>query len=443
VVIAFKRPEHPETAFRGAQGHFTAFIGHRFWYDEMVTAREKKLPRSIVLLGWVSFFSDVSSEMTYPLLPMYVVSVLGASTVALGFIEGMSQVVISVMAAVSGFVSNRASARVPLVRLGYGLPILGKALIAVAWTWHLLFLGRLIDRFGKGVRGTPRDVLIAEAVEPARRGEAFGFHRAMDTAGACVGVFLAALVLWWFGDAPDARGFRIALLLAAVLAAGSLFVSLWLRDGSSGGLPAEGNEGPQPIFWGSVRAFLFSVRGLGRRYWITLSIMAVFSFANSSDTFLLLKASKEGIAPEHVVLLYALYNVSYAALSLPAGRLSDRLGRWSVVGLGWLVYAVVYACVALFSGPALWPIFLVYGCYMAMTEGVSKALVVDSVDPGNRGTAIGVLYLFLGLSALTSNLVAGAMWHAFGSDAPFWLGSGVALMAGVVALALCRRMESA
>lgn len=374
--------------------------------------------------------------MTYPILPMYVVSVLGASTMALGFIEGMSQVVISVMAAVSGFASNRASARVSLVRLGYGLPILGKTLIAVAWTWHLLFLGRLIDRFGKGVRGTPRDVMIADAVEPARRGEAFGFHRAMDTAGACVGVLLAAVVLWWFGDSPTAAGFRIALFAAAGLAAGSLIVSLWLREDA-----AQGDEAPRRSFWESTVAFGTSVRGLGRRYWLTLGVMAVFSFANSSDTFLLLKASKEGISPEKVVLLYALYNISYAALSLPAGRLSDRLGRWPVVGIGWLVYAAVYACVALFSGPALWPVFFVYGCYMALTDGVSKALVVDSVAEERRGTALGVLYLFLGLSALTSNLVAGAVWDAFGSDAPFWLGSGVALVAGVIALSICSRID--
>lgn len=402
----------------------------------VVNARTAKLPPRIILLGWVSFFSDVSSEMTYPLLPMYVVTVLGASTVALGFIEGMAQVVISIMAAVSGFVSDRPSSRVSLVRWGYGLPIIGKSLIAVAWTWHLLFVGRLIDRFGKGIRGSPRDVMIADAISPERRGEAFGFHRAMDTAGACVGVLLAALVLWWFGDSPNASGFRIALGSAAVLAAGSLIVSFFLR-----GEPREVAAGPERSFGESLRAFCCSVRGLGRQFWFTLVVMSLFAFANSSDTFLLLKASQEGITPDKVVLLYALYNISYAVFSLPAGKLSDRLGRWPVVGIGWLVYAAVYAGVALCTGPALWPIFFVYGCYMALTEGVSKALVVDSVAPERRGTALGVFYLFLGFSALTSNLIAGEVWHRLGSDAPFWLGSVFALVSAVIAFGLCTRME--
>lgn len=390
----------------------------------------KRLPRAVILLSWVSFFADVSSEMMSPLMPLFIVGVLGASTTILGGIEGAAAAVVAFLGAWAGFRSDRRRKRVPYVRVGYGLPVLGKALIAFASAWPMVLSGRLVDRVGKGLRGSPRDALIADATDESIRGRAFGFHRAMDTAGAMVGVLLSALLVWWFIGTPKAPaknalealpplqdaggGFRLVFGISAVLALISLAITFMVRESA----PSEKDV--------KVPAADTDGRVLSSSYWRTVVLLLIFALGNSSDAFLLLRASELGLTPWAVVLAYACYNITYALLSYPAGIVSDRLGRWRVIALGWAIYAAAYLGFAYASATAIWFILPVYGIYMALTDGVSKALVVDHAKRTRRGTALGVYYMLVGLATLLGNVVVGLIWHEHGATAALCIGAGCA-----------------
>jgi len=381
-----------------------------------------KLPRRVIFLGWISFFADISSEMIYPLLPLFLVGVLHSPVIGLGLIEGAAQAIVSVVSAFSGTISDRSGRRVSYVRWGYGLPILGKTLICLAGSWYVVLLGRSVDRFGKGIRGTPRDALLADAVDANKRGEAFGYHRMMDTAGAFVGVVIAAVILWLFQGQNTEFVYRIVFGLAALLACCSFIISFFIHDGEVSRHVGDGDNATKAYsIWSAIA-------GLGREYWTTLLILTVFAFANSSDTFLLLRASDIGLSSFQVVLIYALYNLSYSLFSFSAGKLSDQYGRWKVIVTGWAIYSLVYAGIATTNTFYIWGLFPLYGIYMALTEGVSKALIIDCVPSQTKGTALGILYMALGLSALSSNLLAGYLWDNFGKTTPFWVGSLVAVI---------------
>ncbi|MEZ6015702.1 MAG: MFS transporter [Planctomycetota bacterium] len=408
------------------------------------------LPRSVWVLSWVSFFADVSGEMIYPLLPLYLVDVLGATKSELGALEGAALLLVALMSATAGIRSDRrgmGARRVPWIRWGYGLPVIGKALIAAAATLPWALAGRLLDRFGKGLRGAPRDALIADAVSAEQRGRAFGLHRALDTAGALVGVLAAALLLWLLNArSPDEAGaarvgpavYRTVLFVGAALGCCALALT-WLVREAPPGAGAPGAQGaPAP----GQRAARTTPRArLPRAYWLVLGALLLFALANSSDTFLLLRARELGFTPVQVVLLYAAFNASYSALSYPAGAWSDRFGRWRLIAVGWAVYAVVYAALALSdAGDALglWPLMVLYGAYMALTEGVGKALIVDQVPATQRGAALGLFYAGLGVAAFVSSFGTGLLWDRFGPTVAFGVGAAFAALA-VCALAVAAR----
>jgi MFS family permease len=377
----------------------------------------RKLPRQVWLLGAVSFFADVSGEMIYPLLPLFIVGVLGASATDMGWIEGVAQAAVALLTAWAGVRSDRLRRRVPWVRWGYGLPVAGKSVLAASTVWPLVLLGRTVDRIGKGLRSSPRDALIADATAPEMRGRAFGLHRAMDTAGAFVGVTLAGVLLYWLSGAThtDARPFRIVFAIAAALGLASLALTFLVQDPPRETAPratAAGSDGKLP-----------------RSYWLVLAMLLVFSIANSSDTFLLLRAANVGLSPWEVVIAYALFNVVYTVVSYPAGVLSDRIGRWRVIGVGWVIYAGVYAGFAVANTSAIWPLFASYGLYMALTDGVGKALITDHAPPEVRGRALGIFYLGTGIATIVSSVVAGALWDLVSPAATFWLGAGSAVVA--------------
>jgi len=391
-----------------------------------------RLPRSVVLLGWVSFLADVSGEMIYPLIPMFVVGVLGASATTLGGIEGAAAFIVALVTAWAGFRSDRHRRRVPYVRIGYGLPVIGKSLMAMAFAWPMVLAGRLIDRLGKGLRSSPRDALIADAAGPTIRGRAFGFHRAMDTAGAMVGVLLAAGLLWWFTGTPtvsdaaphptdEGWAFRMVFGISAALGLLSLALTFMVRESDR---PDDTASAPTVVPTGRL--------GLPISYWRTVAIMLVFSFANSSDAFLLLRARDVGLSPWAVVLAYALFNFTYTIVSYPAGVVSDRLGRWRVMALGWSVYAAVYAGFALTGAAGVWPLLALYGIYMALTDGVGKALVADCAPAAKRGTALGIFYMGTGLVTLLASVVAGVLWDRVGPSAMFTVGAAGAALAVIL-----------
>ncbi|MCX5658358.1 MAG: MFS transporter [Planctomycetota bacterium] len=401
-----------------------------------------RLPRAVWLLSWVSFFADVSGEMIYPLLPLFLVGVLGASKTQLGMIEGTAIFLVAIMTAYAGFHSDRSGRRVPWVRVGYALPVLGKAVIALATAWPLVLGGRLLDRFGKGLRASPRDALIADAVDEYQRGRAFGVHRALDTAGALVGVLLSALLLWWLTGTPHrmdgaetgavaqtpAWVYRAIFGVASVLGLAALVLTFFIREADA----KDPQPPPDPQSSPTKEEPESGPLGLPRAYWSALAVMVLFSLGNSSDTFLLLRASDLGFSPWTVVMMYATFNATYAALSYGAGALSDRIGRWRIIALGWAIYAVVYIGFALMSSSeswAVWPLMAFYGVYMALTDGVGKALIADRAPSAKRGTAMGIFYALTGLTTLGASLLAGMVWDRAGPKAAFLIGAGFAVMA--------------
>ena len=416
------------------------------------------------MLGGVSFLADVSGEMVYPILPLFLVGVLGSSRASLGLVEGTAALIVALMSALAGFHSDRRKRRVPWIRWGYGLPILGKGVISLATAWPVVLGGRLLDRFGKGLRGAPRDALIADAVAPAQRGRAFGLHRSLDTAGAMVGVLLSAFLLWWLTGTPRgatqaAQGspsqasawvYRAIFGAGAALGVASFLLTLLVKEqGAGGGGSPQGSTGrPRAPAAGapSVRpsAALAARLGLPGSYWSVLGVLVLFSLANSSDTFLLLRASELGFSPWAVVLVYALYNATYAAFSYSAGALSDRLGRWGIVAAGWAIYGGVYAGFALLPRRLSWgacPLMAAYGVYMALTDGVGKALVADHAPAERRGTAMGIFYALTGLSTLGASLVTGAAWDRLGPTVALGIGAVLAWLA-LLALPLVVRRRA-
>ena len=383
------------------------------------------IKRPVFILAIVSFFTDISSEMIYPLVPLFLTSVLGAPLAAVGLIEGFAEGTSSVLKTASGWLSDRLRVRKPLVILGYALSAMAKPLLAAAYVWPTVLGVRFLDRTGKGLRTAPRDALVADATPVHLRGRAFGFHRGADTLGAVVGPAMALGLL-----AALNENFRLIFLLALAPAALGVALLALVRERRP---PAEGaGEGRVPL------------RELGTGFYLFLVVSLVFALGNSSDAFLLLRSKDLGLSNSEVVLTYMAFNAVYAALALPAGIASDRLGRRNVIGLGFLVFALVYLGFALAGGGALvWPLFAVYGLYMALTEGVGRAFVVDLVPSQRRATALGLYQGVLGGMILLSSVIAGLMWDHIGPAAPFFLGGATAAAGFALLLAMLPRLTLA
>jgi MFS family permease len=376
--------------------------------------------RNIIILGIASLLTDVSTEMVYPLLPLFLTRTLGASPAILGFIEGLAESIASLLRVFSGYVSDRHGRRKPFAIAGYASSTAGKAFLYLALGWHVVLAGRVIDRFGKGIRTAPRDALIAESADPRRRGRAFGLHRAMDTFGATIGVVFAYVFLR--ASPNQYRGVFLWALVPAILAVGVLFSV------------REQRTAPR-----AARVPRLRWSGLDRRLQGFLIVVFLFTLGNSSNQFLILRASNLGVSPANVILLYLLYNVVYALVSYPAGRLSDAVGRRTVLVAGYAVYGLVYLGFGLARGAgALVAAFGAYGVYIGLSEGVEKALVADLAPGELRATAIGLHATLVGIGLFPASLLAGYLWTAFGSAAPFYFG-GVLGVVAAVALSIVLR----
>ncbi|MEF2232225.1 MAG: MFS transporter [Pseudodesulfovibrio sp.] len=387
------------------------------------TESSPPLPRAIRTLGWVSFFTDVASEMVYPVIPLFLIAALGAPATVLGAMEGLAEAVVCAMKGASGWHSDRMGRRTPYIRAGYGLGALSKPLLALAFSWPLVFAARLLDRTGKGLRTAARDSMIADAVPAAMAGRAYGFHRMMDTAGAIVGVLAAMGLL-----ALLPGSYRTIFLLAALPSVAAVWLTFRLRDS----VPAKAK--------GTARTpVVASLRALPGGYWRTLALLCLFAFANSSDALLLLRTKDLGFGDVEVIAAYVLFNVVYAATAYPAGVLADRFGRWRMLLCGWTLYGLVYFGFAL-SGPGwIWALFPIYGLYMGLTEGVGKAVVASEIPEDLRGTAMGFFLMLTGLFTLAGNLAAGLAWDLIGPRVPFLMGGAAALAAVAAALLLLGR----
>lgn len=387
------------------------------------------LTRNVFLLGLVSFFTDISSEMTLTILPLFLANVLGSSTAAIGLIEGLAETTASLTKIFSGWFSDRLGRRKPLTTVGYALSAIAKPLLYFAGTWGTVLGVRFADRLGKGIRTSPRDALIADSVPAAQRGISFGFHRAADSAGAFLGLSLAAAIIFFTQrfDWQLTREAYQSLVLVGIIPA---FVAVAIL----GLLVKEPKAAPR-----TAKAPSLSLRGFDRRFKLLLLIMVLFTLGNSSDAFLILRAQNLGLSALEVVLLLVGFNLVYTLVAAPAGALSDRLGRKRLITAGWTVYGLIYLGFAL-AGQKwhVWLLFAAYGAYYALAEGAGKALVADIVPPEKRGTAYGMYHAAIGLAAFPASLIAGILWQGvgswagFGPSAPFYFGAALAVVAAVL-----------
>lgn len=374
---------------------------------------------NVLILGLVSFLTDVSSEMIYPLLPLFLTTVLGAGPAFLGVIEGVAESTSALLKLVSGVASDRVRSRKGLVLSGYLISTVARPLVAAATSPAAVLAVRFADRVGKGIRTSPRDALIADSTDPALRGKAYGFHRAMDHAGAFVGPLVATLLLTWF--VSDLRTLFWLAAIPGLLAV--LLIVFRVRET----VRRETSDG----------AFLRMIpRGGLRRF---LLVLFLFTLGNSSDAFLLLRAGELGVSPARIPLLWTFFHLVKMLASTPFGALSDRIGRRGVIVAGWGIYALSYAGFALARTEAVcWLLFALYGLYYAMTEGVEKALLADLAAPEERGGAFGWYNFAVGVGALPASLLFGLIWEKAGREAAFGLGAALATGAALLLMVLLK-----
>jgi MFS family permease len=376
------------------------------------------LPANVRSLGWVSFANDIASELAYPIVPLFVTITLGAPVAVMGLIEGIAEGASVGLRGLSGWLSDREGGRrKPWIVGGYAATAASRPLVAAAPAWGWVLGARLIDRAGKASRTAPRDALIRDSTPPAIVGSAFGYHRAMDTAGAVIGPLVAVALL------ALGLSLRGVLWVTVVPALATLVLLRTVREApASAAAPVA--AGPKA-----------RMRDLPTPFWMVLGIWVVFSLGNSSDVFLLLRAHELGLGTTLAVLSYAAYNTVYSGLAWPLGSLSDRVPRTLVLGAGIAVFALVYLGFAVAPAAwAVWPLFLVYGAYIAATEGVAKAWVADYAPAGLGGTAYGAFAAASGGALLVASIVAGLLWTRVSPSAPFVLG---AVAAGVALVLLC------
>ena len=387
------------------------------------TAEKPSIPRPVWFLGWTSLFTDAATEMIYPLLPVYLSRVLGASAVSLGIIEGVAEAVNSVLKVISGYWSDRRSRRRPIVIAGYALSSISRPLIALTMTWPQVLLIRALDRTGKGIRGAPRDALLARFATPSTRGRIFGFHEAMDHAGAIVGPVMATVILFFVPE-----GYRLVFGLTAIPGAIAVTLLFFVDEDA-----AADKELPNQPSTTSLR--LEAPRPLPPRLIAVMGVLLVFSLGNSADAFLLLRLSDALGGAKYVPLMWAGIHVVKASLSTWGGTLSDRFGRKQLIVSGWIVYALVYLGFAMStSASAFIAWFLFYGVYFAFAEGPSKALITDLTPPERRGTAFGFYNATIGVGALIASVLFGYLYEHFGSSTAFTTGAALAGVAAVMLL---------
>ncbi len=380
------------------------------------------ISRTVILLGAVSLFTDVSSEGIYPLIPLFLTNVLHTQILAIGLIEGVAESTASILRVFSGYFSDRLGNRKWITVIGYSLSMISKPLLSVTTGWHQVLGIRFADRVGKGIRSAPRDALIADITPMETRGVSFGFHRAMDTTGAVAGPLIAFWMLKSLGI-----GYRHIFLLSAVPAVlGVLILVLFVREA----VHKTRVSGEMP----SLHLGMFS-----RQFKKFLLVTGLFSLGNSSDVFLILRAQNVGVSAESILLIYVLFNSIEATLTTAAGAISDRLGRRTVILAGYIVFAVVYAGFGLAGSPAeIWIFFALYGLYNALTGGVQRAFAADLIGSEIRGTGLGAYHTLTGLALLPASLIAGYLWKALNPSAPFFFGAMTALISALLLIMLFR-----
>ncbi len=387
--------------------------------------------RNVVILGFSSLFTDISSEMVYPILPLYLTVKLGVAPVLVGLIEGIAESLVSFVKIGSGYISDNLKKRKPLVIFGYAGSFFGKLIIFFSTGWTHVFFGRLSDRFGKGVRTAPRDALIADGTAINKRGRSFGLHRMLDSLGAVIGV---CLVYYFLKNSSDYKKVFFYSLIPAFI---GVLILFFVKESKKATAKTQVAGKTKINFFKDWTRLQPALK-------IFLIISFIFTLGNSSNQFLLLRSKDLGFSALNVILLYLVYNIAYMLFSYPAGRLSYFWGRKIVLSVGYLCYSLVYFGFAVTkSMPFIWFLFGLYGFYMGLTDGVEKAFVSDLAGTDSRATILGMQGMITGIGLFPASFLAGLLWKFMGPAAPFYFGGFLALISAIAMLIFIPRERMA
>ena len=376
--------------------------------------------RNIIFLGLVSFFTDLSTEMVYPLIPLYLTSTFGATPAIVGMIEGIAESLASLLKVFSGYLSDKLQNKKLLAFTGYATSLFYKLALLLAGSWAGILGARVIDRFGKGIRTAPRDVLVSESAEKSKMGKSFGLHKALDMAGAAMGILITYFLLRGSDGNFD---YTKIFMISAIPAVLGLCMFFFIKEKK---VPRQPRE--KEPFWKNIR----KIDGQLKLY---LLVVCLFTLGNSSNSFLLLKAKATGFDDTSVILLYFIFNITASLLSLPFGGLSDKVGRKKLLVAGYTVFALCYLGFAFSnSRPQMVAVFVLYGAYTAMIAGVERAFVAEIAPPHLKGTMFGLHSTVTGIALLPASVIAGVLWNQFGTAVPFIFGASLSLLAAVILL---------
>lgn len=372
------------------------------------------------MLGLVSFFSDISAEMVYPIIPLYLTSVFGATPALIGVIEGIAESLASLLKVFSGYVTDKRGKKKQIAFVGYAAGLVYKAMLIFAGSWVGVLAARIIDRVGKGIRTAPRDVMISESADKNHMGKAFGIHKALDMAGSAIGIFVSYLILKNAGGQFAFKELFAASVIPALL---GLLMFFFIKEKTKA-LAVKERE----PFWRNIKK-------LDGQLKLYLSVAFLFTLGNSSNTFLLLRAKSVGFRDADVIFLYFIFNLTASLLSIPLGRLSDRIGRKKLLVTGYLVFSAVYFGFAFGSSQAIIVVvFVFYGLYTALITGVERAFIAEISPAQLKGTMLGLHSTVVGIALLPASIIAGLLWDSLGASAPFLFGSGMSLAAALILL---------
>lgn len=405
-----------------------------FIKEENNSSAKLMVKKNIWWLSATSFFTDISSEMIFPILPIFLKNILGASFIFIGLVEGIAEGLAAFLKYFSGFVSDKIKNRKTVTIAGYGFSAVAKIFFALASSPFTILIFRSMDRVGKGIRTAPRDSLIAESIEPKERGKYFGIHRAADTAGAIIGTLLAMAVLFFIpGASITSQSVRLVFTIAIIPAIIGLILLLKVKEPNFSQKTSENIS----------KSKLFSFKGLSGNFKIFLIVAAFFGLANYSYAFYILRADDVGILLFLIPLIYLVYNVFYAASSYPSGAWSDKLGRKALLLFAFILFALVNMGFAFFADKnTIWILFALYGLFIGMTDGVLRALVADLSLAERHGEAFGMYHMVVGLTTLTGNLIGGFLWQNYGPEWPFVLSALFIIVASAILLFVLKRPES-
>ena len=383
---------------------------------------------NIIFLGLVSFFADISSEMVYPIIPLYLTAAFGATPLLVGFIEGIAESLASLLKVYSGYLTDKYQKKKPVAFIGYATGLIYKIALLVSTSWTGILISRIIDRIGKGIRTSPRDVMVSESAKETDRGQAFGIHKALDMLGSAIGIILSYFILLRFKD--NTSSYKLIFIISIIPAVIALLMFIFIKEKNTV-YPQKERQG-----------FFNQFKNLDQKLKMYLLISMIFTLGNSSNSFLLLRANTAGFDATSVILLYFIYNVTASLLAIPFGRMSDRFGRKNILITGYIIFAVVYFGFGIADTKiGFMLLFMLYGIYTATTAGVERALITDIAPADLKGTMLGLQQTIVGISLFFASIIFGFLWNNFGSFIPFAFGATLSLISAILLMITFRKRD--